>query len=125
MSSGIFRSTAARIGLDVQVLVGRNDRRVHFGPGEQLAVVGGDEVGPDLGGDELRALGLDLGQADEVDLRMARRDLAAEQADAARADDGEADAFGVLLHATARTDFDGAIPTDTASLRSAERSAAM
>ena len=83
--------------LDVQVLVGGDDHRRDFGPREQLAVIVGDEIGADLFRDELRAIRLDLREADEVDLRMARGDLAAEQADAARADDREADALGILL----------------------------
>ena len=39
-----------------------------------------------------------FGEPDPFDRRMARRHLAAEQADAAAADDGKADALGRLFH---------------------------
>ena len=56
---------------------------------------------PTFSRDELRALRVLLGDADPVDLRMARGKLAADQSDAAGADDGEADAFRLLVHAAA------------------------
>ncbi len=116
--------------IDVQVLVGRDDRGRHLGAREQLAVVVCHEVRADFFPDELCPIGLDLGQADEVDLRMARRDLAAEHPDPATADDGEADALGGFLrhresYAAARTGLDPFSGSATDSLRSADRSAAM
>ena len=57
---------------------------------------------------------LQVADPDEVDHRVARGDLAAEQAYAARADDREADALRGFSHGRS-----------TAALRSAERSAAM
>ena len=93
----------------MQVLVGGDDGRGDFGPREQFPVIVGDEVRADLFPDQLQALGLDVGEADEVDLGMAGGDLAAEQSDAARADDREADAPGVLLgHAAPRRALPGA-----------------
>jgi hypothetical protein len=63
-------------------------------------------------------------------LRMARRNFAAEQANAARADDGEADSLGIFLrhrknYATARTGWTPFSGSVTVSLRSADKSAAM
>jgi hypothetical protein len=81
----------------VQVLVGRDDRGRHLGPRKQLAVVVGHEVRADLFPDELCAIGLHLGEPDEVDLRVARGDFAAKQTDPPSSDDGEADTLGVLL----------------------------
>ncbi len=83
--------------IDVQVLVGRDDRGRHLGPRKQLAVVVGHEVRADLFPDELCAIGLHLGEPDEVDLRVARGDFAAKQTDPPSSDDGEADALGILL----------------------------
>ncbi len=82
----------------MQVFVGGDDDGIDLGPGQQLAVVGGDEVGTDLGTDLGGAVGLDLGQADPFDLGMAGGDFATEQADAAAADDGEADGTGIDGH---------------------------
>src|SRR5205814_485215 len=84
-------------GIDVKVLVGRDDRSRHLRAREELAVVVGHEVRADFFPDELRAIGLDLGEADKVDLRVTRGDFAAEQTDPPSSDDGEADALGVLL----------------------------
>ena len=72
------------------------------------------EIGARLLLDELEPVLLEVREPDEVHHRMARGDLAAKQAYAARADDREADALGVLSHGSS-----------TAALRSAERSAAM
>ncbi len=84
--------------LDVQVLVGGDDRGGDFRPRQQLAMAGGDEIGADAGADIAAAIVIELGDADPLDRGMARRHLAAEQPDAAGADDGEPDALGVLLH---------------------------
>src|SRR5207245_11339403 len=81
----------------VQVLVGRDDRCRDLGAREQLAVVVGHEVSAEFFPDELCTIGLDLSEADKVDLRVARGDFAAEQTDPPPSDDGEADAFGVFL----------------------------
>src|SRR5215472_1045932 len=101
------------------MLVGGDDRRGDFRPGEELAVVRGHEIRADLLGDELRTIRLDLGQSDEVDLWVAGRDFTAEQSDPARADDGKTDALGVLLchpmlQAMARP---SAFPIETGSRR--------
>jgi len=53
------RSTAARIGSDVQVLVGGDDRRRHLGSFQQLLKIRGDEIGLRLVADQLGALGLE------------------------------------------------------------------
>ncbi len=81
----------------VQVLVGRDDRGRDLGAREQPAVVVGHEVRADFLPDLLPPVGFQLREADKVDLRVTRRDLAAEQPDAAPSDDGEADALGILF----------------------------
>ena len=70
---------------------------------QELAKIAGDEIRLALVADQLGALGLEIGDADEVDLRMTRGDFAAEQADAAGADDGEADSLGRLTQRRAAT----------------------
>ena len=80
------------------MLVGGDDGAGHFRPLEQFDVALRDEIGADLGRDFAGAVGVLFGKPDPLDRRMARRHLAAEQADAAAADDGEADAFGRFLH---------------------------
>ena len=120
--------------LDVQVLVGGDDGGGDFRSRQQLAVAGGDEIGADARGDVAAAIVFELGDADPFDRRMARRHFAAEQADASGADDGKADALGVLLHRAPPAAPAPAATADSASLlsgrstgspRSAERSAAM
>ena len=98
----------------MQVLVGGDDRRRDLGALEELAEIGGGIVGLRLRLDQLEPLLLAIADPDEVDHRVARGDLAAEQAYAARADDREADALRGFSHGRS-----------TALLRSAERSAAM
>src|SRR5687768_3629717 len=83
----------------MQVLVGGDDGGVDLGPPQQLAMIGRDELGADRLGHPLAALRILLGDADPFDRRMARRHLAAEEADAAGADDGETDALSRLSHA--------------------------
>jgi hypothetical protein len=80
--------------IDVQMLVGRDDRRADFRPRQELAMVGGDEVGADPRRHVLAAVGTRFGDADPVDVAVPRGDLAANQSDAAGADDGETDASG-------------------------------
>ena len=103
---------------------------------EQLDVALGDEIGVDLRRHFAGAVGVLLGEADPLDRGMPRRDFAAEQADAAAADDGEADALGGVLHeftpARLRA-LSSAMPEivslvsgrSIGSLRSADRSAAL
>jgi len=83
------------------------------------------KIGADLLRDQLGALGLDLRQADEVHLGMSRRDLGRGTGRRDRPDDREAVRLGFFFTPPARTISRGPMPTDTASLRSAERSAAM
>jgi hypothetical protein len=82
----------------MQVLVGGDHRRGDLGAAQQFLVVGGDEVGADLLGDQLAARRILLGDADPFDRRMAARHRAADQADPARADDGQADTLRVPVH---------------------------
>ncbi len=129
-------------GIDVQMLVGADDGGGHFRPLEQFDVALRDEIGADFGGDFAGAVRVFLGEPDPFDRRMARRHLAAKQADAAAADDGEADAFCGFLHdvvapaglSPARfLSFSSAIPEmvslvsgrSIGSLRSADKSAAL
>src|SRR5207248_5902386 len=117
--------------LDVEMLVGGDDGAGDLGPLKELAVILGDEVGADLLRDVEAAVVVLLGDADPLHRGVARRDLAAEQADPSGADDGEPDAFGLPSHrlppaisATAESAaFDSG--RSTGSLRSAERSAAV
>ena len=78
------------------MLIGGDDRRGNFGALQQLVIIRSHEIGAYLLRNELRAIGLDLGQTDEVDLRVPRRDFAAEEPDATGADDREADSLGRL-----------------------------
>ncbi len=118
------------------MLVGGDNRRGDFRPLEQFDVALRDEIGADLGPDFAGAVRILFGEPDPLDRRMTRRHLAAEQADAAAADDGEADALGRLPHAftpamffffnsaTAEmVSFDSG--RSTGSPRSADRSAAV
>jgi hypothetical protein len=75
------------------MLVRRDDHGIDFGPREQRAEILGDEIGADLLRYLLGPLRPRLGEPDPIDLRMPRGDLAAEEADPPRADDGKADAF--------------------------------
>ena len=115
----------------MKMLVGGDDRRRDLGSCEQLAIIGGNEIGADFVGDEAQSIRLDLGESDEVDLGMPRCDLSAKQSDSAGADDGNTDALRILFHrlctpyATARTFLASASGIDTGWLVSAERSAAM
>ena len=61
---------------------------------QKLAVTGGDEIGADAARRRRRRDWILLGDADPLDGRVPRRNLAAKQADAAGADDGETDAWG-------------------------------
>ena len=65
-----------------------------FETGQELAKVAGDELRLALVADQLRAVRLEIGDADPVDRGVPRRDLATEEANAPGADDGEADALG-------------------------------
>ena len=78
----------------MKVLVGANDRAGRLRPRQQLAMIGGDEVGADLRRDRFAAVVVELGDADPLDRRMARRHLATEQADPSRPHDREPDAVG-------------------------------
>ncbi len=122
--------------LDMQMLVGGDDGGGDFRPRQQLAMAGGDEIGADARADIAAAIVIELGDADPFHRGMARRHFAAEQADAAGADNGEADALGVLLHTFKPARFlrlSSAMPEivslesgrSTGSLRSADRSAAL
>src|SRR5687768_17596613 len=107
----------------MQVLVSRDHRGSHFRPCEELAEIAGDEISSDFVTDEPPALRVDLGDANPVDLRKARRDFATDEADAARADDRETDSFRLFL-AHAAACLDSGRGRETGSLRSAEISAA-
>ncbi len=118
------------------MLVGGDDGAGDFRPRQQFAMAGGDEIGADLGADIAAAIVIELGDADPFDRGMARRHFAAEQADAAGADDGEADALGALSHTFSPARFfclSSAMPEivslvsgrSIGSLRSADRSAAL
>src|ERR1700720_2690282 len=82
----------------MKMLVGGDDRRRHLGSREQLPIVGSGEIGAELVGDEFCAIRLDLGEPDEVDLGMSRRDFSTKQSDPAGADDRETDALGIFFH---------------------------
>ncbi len=122
--------------IDVQMLVGADDRGGHFRPLEQFDVALRHEVGVDLRSDLAGAVRVLLGKADPFDRRVARRHFTAEQADPPAADNGKADAFGLFLQlfSPARTFcLNSAIAEivslvsgrSTGSPRSAERSAAL
>src|SRR5712672_347081 len=83
--------------IDMEMLVGRDNGARRLRPRQQLAVVGGDEIGPDLGRHRAAAVGVAFRDADPLDRRMPGRDLAPEQADAARPHDGEPDALGLAV----------------------------
>ena len=97
ISIGTPRSTP-RDRIDMQVLVGRNDGAGDLRPAQQLAMALRDEIGLDLGRNLAGAIRVLLGKPNPFHRRMARRHLAAEQADAPAADDRKADAFGVAFH---------------------------
>ena len=102
----------------MKMLVGGDDRRRHLGSREQLAIIGGHEIGAELVGDEFGPIRLDLRESDEVDLWMSRRDFSTKQPDPAGADNGQTDALGIFFHrrtlqATARTFLESASGKDT------------
>src|SRR3989440_5781053 len=82
----------------MKMLVVGDDRRRYLGSREQLPIVGSDEIGAELVGDEFCAIRLDLREPDEVDLGMSRRDFSTKQSDPAGADDRETDALGIFFH---------------------------
>ncbi len=117
--------------IDVEMLVGGDDDAGHLRPLEQLAVVLRHEVGADLLGDIEAAVVVLLRDPDPLHRRMARRDLAAKQADPAGANDGKADVCGLPPHRFAPT-ISAICDSDwfesgrsTGALISAERSAAV
>src|SRR3954454_14023765 len=77
----------------MQMLVGCDDRGGDLGTREKLLVVRSDEVGGHFFGHELRPIGPRLRDADEVHLREAGGDLAADEAHSPGADDPEPDAI--------------------------------
>ena len=84
--------------IDVQVLVGRDDRAGDLRPLQQLDVALRDEIGADPRRDFAGAVRVLLGKPDPFHRRMAVRHLAAEQPDPAAADDGEPDFCGLRSH---------------------------
>ena len=83
---------------DMQVLVGRDDRAGDLGTAQQLDMALRDEIGADPGCDFAGAVRVLFGEPDPFHRRMTVRDLAAEQADAAAADDREAKLFCLRSH---------------------------
>ena len=98
--------------------VGREDRRGHFRARQQLPEIGRDKIGFRFFLQQRKPFRLQIGDPDEVHHRMARGNLAAKQADAARAYDCEADALWIFSGHF----LNGSV---TGALLSAERSAAM
>src|SRR5262245_34964664 len=93
INSGSPRSTAARMGAtcrcsSVAMMAAVTSGRVSSSRWSWVTKIGAYLVG-DLAG----TVGVLLGQPDPADRWMARGNLAAEQADPAAADDGEADPF--------------------------------
>src|SRR5438132_12276268 len=82
----------------MKMLVGGDDRRRYLGSREQLPIIGSDEIGAKLVGDEFCAIRLDLREPDEVDLGMSRRDFSTKKSDPAGTDDPETNAPGILFH---------------------------
>ncbi len=85
-------------GIDMQMLVGRDQGGGDLRPAHELAVIGGDEIGPDPARHVGAAVGILLGDTDPFDRGVARRHLAAEQPDPARPHDREPDSLDRLLH---------------------------
>ena len=121
--------------LDMQVLIGGDDRAVDLGSAEQLDMALRDEIRTDLAGDFAGAVRVLFGQADPFHGRMTVRDLAAEQPDASAADDRDAEFFCLrsqLFNPARIFCLNSAIceivwlvsGRSTGSFRSAERSAA-
>ena len=84
--------------LDVQMLVGRDDRAGDLGAPQQFDMALRDEIGADLRCDLAGAVRVLLGEPDPFHRRMAVRHLAAEQPDAAAADDRNAELLGLRPH---------------------------
>ena len=84
-------------GVCVQMAHGGDQRGGNFGAFQQLAVISGDKIRADFFGNESTAHGVDLGDADPIDLRKARCDFPAHEADATGADDGQANTLGVFV----------------------------
>ena len=55
------------------------------------------ELGVEFLGDQFGARGVDVGNADPVDLRITRCDFAARKTDTTGADDGQSDPFWIFL----------------------------
>ena len=109
--------------------------QVTSGRAQQLDMALRHEIGADLRRDFAGAVRVLLGEPDPFHRRMAVRDLAAEQPDAAAADDREAELFGLCSHVFSPARIfclNSAIceivwlvsGRSTGSLRSADRSAA-
>src|SRR5262249_29652417 len=79
--------------IDVQVLVGGNDRAGHFRAAQQLAVALRHEVGADLRRHLSGPVRVLLGEPDPFHRRVPVGHLAAQEAYAAAADDRKADIF--------------------------------
>jgi hypothetical protein len=82
MSIGRPRSTPAITGSTCKVLVGSDDGSCHLRQLEKLAVIGGNEIGVDLGGHLAPTLGTRFGDANPLHGRMPSCHLAPEEADA-------------------------------------------
>jgi hypothetical protein len=114
------------------MLVRGDNHGVDLGAREELAVIRGDEISAAFLANDLAALRIDFRDADPVDGRMASGQFTADEADAAGTDDRKTDALclfpghsGYPYRAAAATARDSGNGSDTGSLRSADRSAAM
>src|SRR4051794_20818537 len=82
------------------VLVGRYDRGGGLGALQQFVVVGGEEVGLGVFGELLADFGVGVAQSEPADAGIVARELGADAADGAAADNGEADGFARGSHAS-------------------------
>src|SRR4051794_5238286 len=119
----------------MQVLVGADDGGGDLRPLQQIEVALGDEIRADFAGDFAGAVGVFLCNPDPSHRRMACRDLATKQSDAAAADDSEANVLGAfhvfrparfLTLSSAIAEIDSLVSgRSTGSPRSADKSAAL
>ena len=83
--------------VDMQMLVRGDDHCVYFGSVQKFPEIPGYKIGIALVLQEVKAVLLKIRDPDEIHHRVASGDLAAEQADAARPDDREADSLRLLF----------------------------
>jgi len=80
------------------VFIGRDDRRIHRGPSDQLREIGGEKIGVDILRQRSAEVLPDIAQTDPSETRVVLGQHAPDPPDGATADDGQPDFFVLTSH---------------------------